>query len=344
MQDIAAEINKVLGTDAIMLGNDERLVVEYLPTGVLPFDWLIGGGLPRGRIIEIYGDYSTLKSYIAYKAMAAVVEDGGTVALIDTEKAYDPTWTTALGLDPEKAIVMRVDTGEQAIAAADIAIRNGVDLLIWDSIAASLPMAEHEKAPTEDRQPARQALMMSRGLRRITSANSRTAILCINQTRLNVGMTFGSPVTTPGGKSLPFYASQRVQLIKAGKITRDKKQWAVDKEESTKETLGFKIKAVLQKSKLSKPFSETWFTFDLVDGAVDDVGWLIGMSLDQNVVTRPSKSMWEIPAIGLRVNGREKFFNAVKENQEAIDHLYSSVMDGTAQPWMEEPDVGEDGR
>ena len=325
-QDIAAEINKALGSDTIMLGNDERLQVTVLPTNVLPFDWLIGGGLPRGRIIEVYGDYSTLKSYIAYKAMASVIESGGTAAVIDTERAWDPGWAAELGMDPDSAIVTRVETGEQAIAAADIAIRNGVDLLVWDSIAATLPMAEHTKSPTEDRQPARQALMMSRGLRRLTAANSNTAVLAINQTRVNVGMTFGSPVITPGGKSLPFYASQRVQLIKAGKITRDKKQWAVDKEESTKETTGFKIKAVLQKSKLNKPFSETWFLFDLNTAEVDDVGWLISMGLEDNIVTRPSKSMWEIPAVGLRVNGRDNFFQSVREDQASIDYLYDNII------------------
>lgn len=330
-QDIAAQINKTLGTEAIMLGSDERLVVEYLPTGVLPFDWLIGGGLPRGRFIEVYGDYSTLKSYIAYKAMASVIEAGGTAAVIDTERAWDPYWAEALGMDTDRAIVTRVETGEQAIAAADIAIRNGVDLLVWDSIAATLPMAEHEKAPTEDRQPARQALMMSRGLRRLTAANSRTAVLAINQTRVNVGMTFGSPVITPGGKSMPFYASQRVQLIRAGKVTYDKKQYVIDKDETTKVTTGFKIKAVLQKSKLSKPFSETWFLFDLADAEVDDVGWLITMGLEIGTVTRPSKTKWEISDLGFSVNGRQNFYDAVRDDQEAIDYLYQQVMEPEAE-------------
>lgn len=324
--DLLAQVNKALGHEVMVMGNDPRLEVRVLPTGVMPFDWLLGGGLPTGRIIELYGDYSTLKSYIALKAMATTMEAGGTVALVDTEKAYDPAWAESLGVDIAEVIMIYPDTGEEGIAAAEVCLRNNVDLLVWDSVAATLPMAEHEKAPTEDKQPARQAQMMSRGLRRLVSANRNTSMLFINQTRVNVGMTFGSPTVTPGGKSLPFYASQRVQLTRAGRVTEDTKVWDGDKEVGGKRTTAYKIKMQLLKSKLNKPYQESWFWFDLETAEVDTAGWLMAWGLDTGVIIRPNAQVWEIPALGVSARGKKNMHTLIREDADVYAFLVGEAL------------------
>lgn len=338
--EMVAELNRVLGEGTVKLGNDPSLEVQYLPTGVLPIDYLLQGGLPRGRFTEFYGDYSTLKSFVALRAIAETQKAGGVCGIVDTEHAYDPEWLRALGGDPDTLIVERPDNGEKAVEVIEVLVRSGVDLIVWDSIAATLPKAEQEKRATEDKQPARLAQMMSRALRRLNSANKRTAILCINQTRTNVGITFGSSETVPGGKSLPFYASYRIKLAKAGKIRADIKVFDGEKWIGTKETTATKIKATLLKSKLNKPDREVWFTFDLRTAAVDDVGFLINQGLEQGHIT-VTGGRYKLPSWKKTKHGMKQLKESLTEGD--IQWL-TDQLTGTSSPGGSTADRSKGGR
>ena len=202
-ETLAAELNKKLGSEAISLGSDPKWKVSYLSTGIVAVDYLLQGGLPRGRFIEIYGDYSTLKTYVALRAIATTQAAGGKCALVDTEHSFDPEWAVSCGVDIAALMLSQPETGEEAVDAGEVHIRAGVDLLVFDSVASLLPKSEQEvQLGRKTPQPARLAALMSLAMRKLTAANSSTAVLWINQTRMNVGVTFGSPETTPGGKAL----------------------------------------------------------------------------------------------------------------------------------------------
>ncbi len=148
--ELMAEINKALGAGTVRLGSDESLVVRHLPTGVLPIDHLLDGGIPRGRFTEIFGAYSTLKSYIALSCIAQTQKAGGVCAIVDTEHAYDPEWAEGLGVRTDDLIYQAPETGEEAIDVSEVLIRNGVDLIVWDSVAATLPQAEGNKRMSKE--------------------------------------------------------------------------------------------------------------------------------------------------------------------------------------------------
>lgn len=300
---LIAEINKALGPGTLRRGSDPSLVVEYLPTGVLPIDVLLQGGIPRGRWTEFFGDYSTLKSYIALRAIAEVqagqssgVEGSpGKAALIDTEHSFDPDWASSLGVDTERLIYQTPETGEEAVDTTEILIRGGVDIVVWDSVAGLLPQAEQTKRLSKENvQPARLAALMSLATRRLTAANSKTALLLINQTRNSVGVTFGNPETVPGGRALPFYASYRLALRNAGKVREEGIAYDSDgKKIKTKDVVAHKIKATLEKSKLSAPWHDVFFTLDLRTGGIDELGFLIGYGLEKGFINHEGTS-WTI--------------------------------------------------
>ena len=307
------------------MASDERFKVSYLPTGVLPIDILLKGGLPRNRATEIFGDYSTLKSYVALNAIATTQKAGGVCALIDTEHSFDPDWAESIGVDNKTLIYMTPETGEEAVDVTEVLIREEVDLIVWDSVAAMLPQAEQQKRMhKESIQPARLAALMSQALRKLTAANSKTALLFINQTRLKVGIVFGSPESVPGGKALPFYASYRLSLRKAGKITVDKVSHDGEKTVKVKETIGQKIKATVEKSKLSAPYRETWFVFDLVSGKIDDIGYLVTVGLEIGAV-RNEGAMWWIDKSEIKKRGVKAFRGYLEENPTVEKSLRTRV-------------------
>lgn len=295
---LRARVNKQLGSDVMKRASDPYFATTYLPTGVLPIDVMLGGGFPVGRSLEIYGAFSSLKSWIALKGIAQTQLGGKTCALIDSEHAFDPVWAEACGVDTKELIVVHPNTGEEAVAVTEVLVRDGIGLVIWDSVAAMQPKAESEKMPGEDKQPARRASMMSKGLSRLTAANKNTtALVFINQTRTNVGMTFGPSETSPGGKALPFYASMRLRMAQAGKVTRDVQVHNADKMASGKEIIGYRIKSTLEKSKLNRPHREMWFVFSTETGEVDVDAWLIAQGEEIGIVTSPSKGWLSIPEL-----------------------------------------------
>ena len=331
-QDLMNEVNKVLGAGTIRTANHPDYQVTYAPTGVLPFDILLQGGLPRGRMVELYGDYSTMKSYVGYNALAACQQRGGTCALIDTEHAFEDTWGRRIGIDVDNLLMPPVATGEEAMDAAEALIRGGIDLIVVDSIAATLPQAEAAKRlHKESMQPGRQAQLMSAALRRLTAANKHTSMLWINQTRLNIGVTFGSPEALPGGKAMPFYASYRVAARKVGKITKSTKYYTGDKWQDGKEQIGQKFKMELLKSKLSKPFREVWFDWSLETDQIDVPGFLIAQGVENGIITIKGNT-WHYGS--LKVVGRENFKDRLATTPDTLADLTVAVLDhhGLASP------------
>ena len=292
--DLAKMVNDAIGPEAVLLGNHERFQTAVLPTGVLPIDYLLGGGVPRNRWTEFYGDFSTLKSYVALRCIAATQESGGTAALIDTEHSFDPEWAASLGVNVPDLLVLHPDTGEQAVDATEVLVRADTDLVVWDSVAATLPLEEQSKSELKDKhQPARLAALMSRATRKITACNRRTALLCVNQTRTSVGVVFGNPETTPGGKALPFYASHRISMRKSGKVTEAVKVTHGTEQKQSTKTTAYTIRATIEKSKLTRPFQDVYFRFDLHSGQVDDVQFLVDTAIDLGVIINTKGHTWE---------------------------------------------------
>jgi recombination protein RecA len=244
-------------------------------------------------------------------AIAATQTAGGSVALVDTEHSYDPEWLSQIGGKPEELLLKQPASGEEAVEVSEVLIRDGIDLLVWDSIAATITKNAAETRATEDKQPANTARFMSRALPRLTAANHDTAMLWINQTRDKVGMTWGSPEFTPGGRAMGFFASYRIRCVKAGKITEDVRSWDGEKWVKSKRQTGQKIRCTLEKSKLNQPYREAWMTFDLHACAIDDVGFLVSQGLEEGLIEQQGSS-WTIPELwNGTIRGREAFRDAL---------------------------------
>ncbi|GLY42528.1 protein RecA [Amycolatopsis sp. NBRC 101858] len=272
-----AQIDKQYGKGSVMrLGQDGRAPVSVIPTGAIALDVALGiGGLPRGRVIEIYGPESSGKTTVALHAVANAQKNGGIAAFIDAEHALDPEYAKKLGVDTDALLVSQPDTGEQALEIADMLIRSGaLDILVIDSVAALVPRAEIE-GEMGDSHVGLQARLMSQALRKMTGAmnNSGTTAIFINQLREKIGVMFGSPETTTGGKALKFYASirldvRRIETLKDGG-----------------EPVGNRTRVKVVKNKMAPPFKQA--EFDILYGhGVSREGSLIDMGVDQAILRK----------------------------------------------------------
>jgi recombination protein RecA len=323
--ELMAAINKQLGTDALRMGSDPTLEVEYIPTGMLPFDLLTQGGVARGRFVEVYGPYSTLKSYIALSAIREVQQAGGVAALADTEHAYDPVWATECGVNTAELILVAGETGEEKLDSAEVLIRNEVDLIVVDSIAAILPQQEaNKRLHREGVQPGRTAALMSLASRKLTAANSRTAVLWINQLRESIGVTFGPTEKTTGGRAMGYYASQRIKIKPAGKVTEDRKVYTGDGYKATKLQIAQTFVASLEKSKLNTPHGEIYFDWDLRTGSIDLVKFLFAQCVENGALTNRGAS-WTYEPTQTKVVGRENFFDAMRADPALLAHMLDTV-------------------
>ena len=319
--DVVAAINH-LYPGAVTYGSDPDLAVTRTPSGVLPIDFILDGGIPRGRFMEVFGSYSTLKSYFAYKSLGAFQQRGMKVALIDTEHSWDPEWGADLGIDPKGLFVGRPGTAEEAIGIIEALVRQRYDLFVFDSIAATIPNQYASQKPGDDDAPAALARVMSRGLARLTAANKHTSGIFINQQREKIGVTFGAKHTTSGGRAMGYYASYRLSFVRTGKITEPAKQWDGEKYIDGKRVTAHKIQATLEKSKLSAPYADCHFVFDLATGSVDDIGWLIGQGLERGDIARTQTGHHTIPGVLEKaIHGGAAFRKWVEENQEVQEWL-----------------------
>jgi recombination protein RecA len=308
-------IERNFGKGSIMrLGNNTRAMdVEIVSTGSLSLDIALGiGGLPRGRVIEIYGPESSGKTTLALHCLAEAQKKGGTGAFIDAEHALDPIYARKLGVNVDELLISQPDAGEQALEIADTLVRSGaVDVLVIDSVAALVPRAELE-GDMGDSQPGLQARMMSQALRKLTASihRSNTMVIFINQIRMKIGVMYGSPETTTGGHALKFYASVRLEIRRVGAIKeRD-------------ETVGNQTRVKVVKNKLAPPFKAV--EFDIMYGeGISKAGELIDLGIQAGVVEK--SGAWFSFDSQRMGQGRENVKIFLKENPDIAAKIEAAI-------------------
>ncbi len=312
---VLAQIEKSYGKGAIMkLGaNAGNVDIEVIPTGCLALDLALGiGGLPRGRMVEIYGPESSGKTTVALHAVASAQKMGGIAAFVDAEHALDPTYAKALGVDLDELYVSQPDTGEQALDIVDSLVRSSaVDIIVVDSVAALTPKAEIE-GDMGDSHVGLQARLMSQALRKLTAIvnKSKTCVVFINQLREKVGVMFGNPEVTPGGKALKFYASIRIDVRKTD-ILKDSDGAA-----------GNRTRAKVVKNKLAPPFRQA--EFDIMYGeGVSQEGCVIDLGIQYDVIQK--SGAWFSYQGNKVANGKEKMRQFLKDNPELMREMEDKI-------------------
>jgi recombination protein RecA len=310
-----SQIDRAFGKGSVMkLGQREKAVdADAVSTGSLGLDIALGiGGLPRGRVIEIYGPESSGKTTLALHAVAEVQKKGGIAAYIDAEHALDPAYAKKLGVDIDEMLISQPDTGEQALEIADTLVRSGgIDIVVIDSVAALTPKAERE-GEMGDQLPGLQARLMSQALRKLTGSisKSNSIVVFINQIRIKIGVMFGNPETTSGGNALKFYASVRLDIHRIGAI------------QDREEVVGNQTRVKVVKNKVAPPFKEV--EFDIIYGAgISKVGELIDLGVRANIVEK-SGSWYSYD--GNRIGqGRENAKQFLSQNGDIANRIEAHV-------------------
>ena len=310
-----AQIDRQFGKGSVMrLGEDTRPPVEVIPTGSVALDAALGiGGLPRGRIVEVYGPESSGKTTVALHAVASAQRNGGIAAFIDAEHALDPEYAKKLGVDTDALLVSQPDTGEQALEIADMLVRSGaLDVIVIDSVAALVPKAEIE-GEMGDSHVGLQARLMSQALRKLTgalSASGTTAIF-INQLREKIGVFFGSPETTTGGKALKFYASVRMDIRR------------IETLKSGQDSVGNRTRVKVVKNKMAPPFKQA--EFDILYGeGISREGGLIDLGVEHGVVRKSGAWFtYEGDQLG---QGKENARQFLKDNTDLAAEIEEKIL------------------
>jgi recombination protein RecA len=332
-----AQIDRAFGKGSAMkLGSKETMQVEVISTGSLGLDIALGvGGLPRGRVIEVYGPESSGKTTLALHVIAEAQRGGGTAAFIDAEHALDPVYAKKLGVNIDELIVSQPDTGEQALEIVDTLVRsNAIDVLVVDSVAALVPRAEIE-GEMGDSHVGLQARLMSQSLRKLTGSisKSRCMVIFINQLRMKIGVMYGNPETTTGGNALKFYASVRLDIRRTGQIKdRD-------------EIVGNATRVKVVKNKVAPPFKQV--EFDIMYGeGISKVGEILDLGVKAGVVEK-SGAWFSYDSVRIG-QGRENAKVFLRENPEMMAKLEKTIRartDDVAEKMMAGPDsddVGEE--
>ncbi|MFD1721514.1 recombinase RecA [Amnibacterium endophyticum] len=315
LETALAQIDRQFGKGSVMrLGSDERAPVEVIPTGSIALDVALGvGGLPRGRIVEIYGPESSGKTTLTLHAIANAQKAGGIAAFIDAEHALDPEYAKKLGVDIDAMLVSQPDTGEQALEIADMLIRSGsIDLIVIDSVAALVPKAEIE-GEMGDSHVGLQARLMSQALRKLTGGlnQTKTTAIFINQLREKIGVFFGSPETTAGGKALKFYASVRMDIRR------------IETLKDGTDAVGNRTRVKVVKNKMAPPFKQA--EFDILYGiGISREGSLIDFGVEHGIVKKSGAwYTYEGDQLG---QGKEKARDFLTKNVDIANEIETKIL------------------
>lgn len=312
------QIEKQFGTGAIMrMGEQQRADIEFIPSGALSLDLALGGGYPKGRIIEIYGPESSGKTTLTLHAIAECQRQGGTAAFIDAEHALDPSYARKLGVDTDNLLISQPDSGEQALEIVDTLVHsNAVDLIVVDSVAALVPQAEIE-GEMGDSHMGLQARLMSQALRKLTSiiSKSRATVIFLNQLRMKIGVMFGNPETTTGGNALKFYASVRLDIRRTGQI------------KVGEDIIGNRTKVKVVKNKIAPPFKNA--EFDIMYGeGISATGDVLDLAVTHGVVEK--SGAW-FAYNGEKIGqGREAAKANLKDNAKLMAEIDKTVREKVA--------------
>jgi recombination protein RecA len=315
LQRVIAQIEKQYGQGAIMQMDEHKYArIEGIPTGSLSLDIALGGaGIPRGRVTELFGPEASGKTTLALHVIAGAQRAGGVAAFIDAEHALDTTWAKKLGVDVSSLLVSQPDTGEQALEIAEMLIRsNSVDVIVVDSVAALTPVAEIE-GQMGDAHVGRQARLMSQAMRKLTAVinRSKTALLFINQIRMKIGVMFGNPETTPGGRALKFYSTIRIDVRRLATI------------KDGGSAVGSRVRARVVKNKIAPPFRES--EFDLMfDSGISYEGDLLDMGIACGCVEK-SGAWLNYGEIRLG-QGRENAKKYLAENNDLCEEIKNKIL------------------
>lgn len=310
-------IEKQFGKGSIMkLGESNKSVVETIPSGSLSLDIALGGGLPKGRVVEIYGPESSGKTTLSLHAIAAVQRQGGTAAFIDAEHALDPAYARRIGVDVDNLLISQPDNGEQALEITETLVRsNAVDIIVIDSVAALVPRAEIE-GDMGDSLPGLQARLMSQALRKLTGviSRSKTTVIFINQIRMKIGIMFGNPETTTGGNALKFYSSVRMDIRRISQIKQGE------------ESIGNRTRVKVVKNKVAPPFREAEFDIMFNEG-ISYTGDVLDLAVQYEIVEKSGAWFsYKGEKIG---QGREATKQYLKANPKVLDAMVKEVREAS---------------
>ena len=313
-----SQISKQFGDGSIMkLGDAYKINVETSPSGTLSLDLALGGGYPRGRIIEIYGPESSGKTTLALHAVAEIQKAGGTAAFIDAEHALDPQYAGRLGVNINDLLVSQPDNGEQALEIVETLVRsNAVDVIVLDSVAALVPQAEID-GDMGDSLPGLQARLMSQALRKLTGIinKSKATVIFINQIRMKIGVMFGNPETTTGGNALKFYASQRLDIRRIGQIKQGD------------DVIGNRVRVKIVKNKIAPPFRQAEFDIMYNEG-ISTTGDVLDLAVMHDIVQKSGAFYkYNDETIG---QGREAAKKYLKANPDKLAEIDGKVRQSVA--------------
>jgi recombination protein RecA len=308
------QIEKQFGKGSIMkLGESTHTKVETIPTGSVSLDIALGGGLPRGRVVEIYGPESSGKTTLTLHAIAEVQRAGGTAAFIDAEHALDPAYAKRIGVDVENLLLSQPDNGEQALEITETLVRsNAVDIIVVDSVAALVPRAEIE-GDMGDSLPGLQARLMSQALRKLTAVinRSKATVIFINQIRMKIGVMFGNPETTTGGNALKFYASVRMDIRRIGQIKQGES------------VVGNRTRVKVVKNKIAPPFREAVFDIMYNEG-ISRAGDIIDLASTRGIVEK--SGAWYAYNGNKIAQGREAAKQYLADNPKVMEEVAKKVL------------------
>lgn len=319
------KLEKTYGKGAVMRLSDEKVIdIPFIPTGSLGLDLALGiGGIPRGRVIEIYGPESSGKTTLSLHCIAEAQKRGGLAAFIDAEHAFDRSYAERLGIDTENLLISQPDNGEQALEIADHLIRSGaIDIIVIDSVAALVPKGELE-GEMGDSKMGLQARLMSQALRKLTGTISKTGCSCIfiNQLREKIGVMFGNPETTTGGNALKFYASVRLDIRRIGQI-----------KESADEITGNRVKVKVVKNKVAPPFKVV--EFDIMYGrGISKSGEIVDLGVELDVIQKSGS--WFSYGGNKLGQGRDAVKQLIEDNPELMEELERKIKEKIVGPAAE---------